>query len=174
MCHIAHVRNQFKSINTFAQSYEIFYNISQGKKNPNVFFGRIKCSLFVKSWFPFTPSILQIWIPTTQKICQFLLKLAQWFWRRRRKYKKSTATTKTTTTDNEQIVIRIAHFIYSNLNTLHQRMLYAKFRWNWPSGSGEEGFFNFVNVFSRFRKCPHEEGFLFAYQQASPTNKETS
>ena len=29
-------------------------------------------------------------------------------------------------------------------------MLCAKFDWNWPSGSGEEDFFNFVNVFSLF------------------------
>ena len=29
-------------------------------------------------------------------------------------------------------------FIWRNLNPLHQRMLCAKFGWNWPSGSGEE------------------------------------
>ena len=42
-------------------------------------------------------------------------------------------------------------FILTNLNPLHQRMLCAKFGWNWPSGSGEEDFFHFVNVFSLFR-----------------------
>ena len=31
-------------------------------------------------------------------------------------------------------------FIWTNLNPLHQRMLCAKFGWNWPSGSGEEDF----------------------------------
>ena len=30
----------------------------------------------------------------------------------------------------------------------HTRMLCAMFGWNWPSGSGEGGFFNVVNVFS--------------------------
>ena len=33
---------------------------------------------------------------------------------------------------------RAWHFIWRNLNPLHQRMLYAKFSWNWPSGSWEE------------------------------------
>ena len=41
-------------------------------------------------------------------------------------------------------------FIWTNLNPLHPRMHCAKFGWNWPSGSGEEEFFNFVNVFSLF------------------------
>ena len=31
-------------------------------------------------------------------------------------------------------------FIWTNLNLLHPRMLYANFGWNWPSGSGEEDF----------------------------------
>ena len=43
------------------------------------------------------------------------------------------------------------HFIWTNLNPLHPRMLCAKFGLNWPSGSGEEDFLNFVNVFSLFR-----------------------
>ena len=29
-------------------------------------------------------------------------------------------------------------FIWTNLDPLHQRILCAKFGWNWPSGSGEE------------------------------------
>ena len=29
-------------------------------------------------------------------------------------------------------------FIWTNLNPTHPRMLYVKFDWNWPSGSGEE------------------------------------
>ena len=39
-------------------------------------------------------------------------------------------------------------FIWINLNSFHPRMHCAKFGWNWPSGSGEEDLFNFVNVFS--------------------------
>ena len=35
---------------------------------------------------------------------------------------------------------RAGPFIWTNLNSLHQRMLCAKFGWNWLSGSGEEDF----------------------------------
>ena len=33
---------------------------------------------------------------------------------------------------------RAGPFIWTNLNPLHPRMLWAKFGWNWPCGSGEE------------------------------------
>ena len=33
---------------------------------------------------------------------------------------------------------RAGSFIWTNLNPLHPRMLFAKFGWNWPSGFGEE------------------------------------
>ena len=36
------------------------------------------------------------------------------------------------------------------LNLLHPKMLCAKFGWNCPSGSWEEDFLNFVNVFSPY------------------------
>ena len=35
---------------------------------------------------------------------------------------------------------RAGPFIWTNLNPLYPRMLWAKFGWNWPSGSGEEDF----------------------------------
>ena len=35
---------------------------------------------------------------------------------------------------------KVGPFIWTNLNPLHPRMLCAKFRWNWPSCSGEEDF----------------------------------
>ena len=35
---------------------------------------------------------------------------------------------------------RTGPFIWTNLNSLHQRMFCAKFGWNWPSGSGEKIF----------------------------------
>ena len=37
-------------------------------------------------------------------------------------------------------------FIWTKLYPLHTRMLCAKFGWNWPSGSGEFFFLNFVDV----------------------------
>ena len=45
---------------------------------------------------------------------------------------------------------RAEHFIWKNLNTLHPRMLCAKFSWNWISGFRRR-FLNFLNVFSPFR-----------------------
>ena len=42
-------------------------------------------------------------------------------------------------------------FIWTKLNPLHPRMLCAKIGRNWLSGSGEEVFFNFINLFSSFR-----------------------
>ena len=42
-------------------------------------------------------------------LCQFWLKLDQWFWRRRWKCEKFTTTTTTMTTENGHILIRKAH-----------------------------------------------------------------
>ena len=52
---------------------------------------------------------------------------------------------------------RVGPFIWTNLNPIHPRILCAKFGWNWLSGSGEEDFFNFVDVFSLFRNYPSLE-----------------
>ena len=38
------------------------------------------------------------------------------------------------------------HFIWTNSNPFHPRILCAMFRWNWPSGSEEEEFFKFSNI----------------------------
>ena len=46
---------------------------------------------------------------------------------------------------------RVWPFIWTYLNSNHPRMFCAKCWWNWPSGSREENFLNFVNVFSLFR-----------------------
>ena len=71
------------------------------------------------------------------------LKLAHWFWRRRfvkfRQYIFAIISPWK----------RVGPFIWTNLNPLHPRMIYAKFGWIWPSGSKED-FLNFVNVFSQF------------------------
>ena len=43
--------------------------------------------------------------------------------------------------------------IWTNLNSLHPRMLCAKLRWNWPCGSGEFFFLNFINIYLLFHNC---------------------
>ena len=46
---------------------------------------------------------------------------------------------------------RTKPFIWTNLNPLHPKMIYAKFGWNLPSSSGEEDFFNLSMYFAQFR-----------------------
>ena len=41
-------------------------------------------------------------------------------------------------------------FIWTNLNSLHPRLLCAKFGWNWPCGSPEEDFSNSSMYFRNF------------------------
>ena len=64
---------------------------------------------------------------------------------------------------------RAGPFIWTNLNPHHQRLLCAKFGWNWSSGS-----FNFVNVFSLF--CNYltvEEGMALCLNKLeSPSPKD--
>ena len=72
---------------------------------------------------------------------QVKLKLAKWFWRRKilsmyYRYFAIISPWK-----------RAGPFIWTNLNPLHLKMLCAKFGWNWPTGSEEEDFLNFVNIF---------------------------
>ena len=57
---------------------------------------------------------------------------------------------------------------------LHLRILYAKFGWNWPNGSGEEEFYIFVNVFSLFcNNLPLQKGgALHLYKLESPSLKD--
>ena len=66
-------------------------------------------------------------------LCQIWLKLPQCFWRRR--FFKSIYFC------NFVIISpgkRTGSFIWTNLNSLHLRMLCAKFGLNWPTGSGDE------------------------------------
>ena len=48
------------------------------------------------------------------------------------------------------LIIIYCFFIWSHLNPLHPRMLCAKIGWIWLSGSREENFFNFLNVYCYF------------------------
>ena len=47
----------------------------------------------------------------------------------------------------------------------------AEFGWNWPIGSGEEDFLNFVNVFSLFRYHLPLENDVVLRLKKSPSNK---
>ena len=54
------------------------------------------------------------------------------------------------------------------------RMLCSKFGWNWPRGSGEGDFYNFVNVFYLFGNYPplEKDGALHLNKYESPSPKD--
>ena len=66
--------------------------------------------------------------------------------------------------------MRIYWFIiWTKLNPVHQRMFCVKFGWNWPSGSGEQNFIYFVNVFSLFLSyLPLEKSGPFIWTNLNP------
>ena len=80
-------------------------------------------------------------------LCQVWLKLAQWL-RRRISFLISTMYFR------HFLIISpwkgAGPFISPNLNPLHPRLHYAKFDWNWPSGSGKEDFLISSMYFSYF------------------------
>ena len=70
MGHIAHLKNQFKSINTFAQSY--IYIVMLNWRDDNLYY------LLFDYW------MVHCEFPSLKDaLCQIWLKLAQWFWIRR-------------------------------------------------------------------------------------------
>ena len=66
-------------------------------------------------------------------------------------------------------------FIWTNSNPLHQRILWAEFHWNWPSGSWEEDFLFIFNIISQFHNyLPLERRrTLHLNQHEFPSTKET-
>ena len=104
-------------------------------------------------------------------LCQVWLKLAQWFWRRRF-FNFVNVFFPTISYICNYLALEKGGALH--LNTLYPRMLCAKFGWNWLSGSGEEEFFNFVDVFSLFRNyLPLEKGGgLYLDNLISPSPKD--
>ena len=116
MGHIAHLRKQFKSINTYD------YIITRIKRR--------KKTLLTLWEFTFS-SFEQNWILFIQKC--FVLRLVEI---------GSVVLEKKIFKFHYFVIIstwkRAGPFIWTNLNPLHPSMLCAKFGWNWPCGSGEE------------------------------------
>ena len=76
-----------------------------------------------------------------------LVEIDQWFWKR----KYLNFINVLSLFPNISPWKKERPFMWTNLNSLHPRMLCAQFGWNWPKGSWEEEFLNFFNVFSIFR-----------------------
>ena len=68
-------------------------------------------------------------------LCKVWLKLAQWFWGRFLNFVNVFSLFY-----NYLCLKKWWPFIWINLSSLHQRILCAKFGWNWPSRSGEGDF----------------------------------
>jgi hypothetical protein len=68
--------------------------------------------------------------PSKDDLCQVWLKLAQWFWRKKN------------LNDHIPFLLFCYYlpwpFIWTNLNSLHPRIICTKFGWFWPAGSGED------------------------------------
>ena len=68
-------------------------------------------------------------------LCQVWLKLAKWFWRIFLNFVNVFSLFR-----NYLPLEKVGPFIWTDLNSLHPRMISAKFTWNWLSGSGKEDF----------------------------------
>ena len=100
-------------------------------------------------------------------LCIVWLKLAQWFWRRR--FLKIVNVFSLFRNYFPLEKRRAIHL--KNLNSLHLRMIYAKFGWNWPSGSREEDFLNLSMYFCNFViLSPWKKAELFIWINLSPLN----
>ena len=128
MGHIAHLRNQFKSINTFAQSYD-HITLIWGKKNNHLLLDQWML-LICTTWVSFTKGCLcQVEIGPVvleEKILNFSSIYFRYF----------------------VIIFPWWPFIWTNMNLYSPKdtLCQFKFGWNWPSG-----FSIFVNVSLLFR-----------------------
>ena len=121
MGHIAHLRKQFKSINT----YDYIITLIKRRRKKTLL---TLCNSLVLH-------LKKLESPSPKDVsCQVWLKLAQWFWRRN----FLNFVNVFSQFRNYLPLERAGPSIWTNLNPLHPRMLCAKFGWNWPSGSGEE------------------------------------
>jgi hypothetical protein len=119
--------------------------------------------------------------PPKDDLCQVWLKLVKWFWRR---FLNDSAHFYDYLHFDWLIIygftspLRIFQkrtwlFIWTNLNSLHPKIICLKFDWIWPAGSGEDFKKNF-NVFLLFHYyLPLEKGYsLHWIKLESPAPKD--
>ena len=98
-------------------------------------------------------------------MCHVLFKMTQWFWRRRllKNLKKVFC--------NYLLFEDMWPCIWTNLNSVHPRMLCAKFGWNWTIGSGEDFFLSFQCNFTISQLSPlWEKAWPFIWTNLNPLN----
>ena len=120
---IGHTWNQFKSINTFAQNYDyIIIDVEM----------RIMSFKLIIDSFLFVKILSHVHQAVRCDMCR--RKLTQWFCRRTfSNFNNVFSLFRNTSPFNGAWP-----YIWTNVNSLHPRMLCSKFGWNWPRGSWEE------------------------------------
>ena len=116
MGHIAHLRKQFKSINTYD------YIITLIKRKKNINFMIMYCFfIWILTQGCFVPKLVEIGSVVLEKIFFISSMYFRYFC--------------------NNLPLEMGWVLYlNNLNPLHPRMHCDKFGWKWPSGSGEEDF----------------------------------
>ena len=123
MGHLAHLRKQLKSINT----YDYIITLFKRRKKPLLSLWELNGSSFEQNWVPFTqgcfvPSLFKIGPVGLDDFLNSIINVFSLF-RIYLPLEKGGA------------------LLWTNLNPLHPRMLCARFGWNWLIGFGEEDFF---------------------------------
>ena len=133
MGHIAHLRKQLKSINTY---YYIITLIKWRKKTPIFNFWDFYGSSFEQTWITFTQRcFVPIWNWPSGSGEEDFSIFSLYF-----RYFVIISPWK-----------KVGPFISTNLSSHYPRIHCAKFGWNWPSGSGEEFFLISSMYFRKFR-----------------------
>ena len=121
MGHIAHLRKQFYSINT----YHYIITLIRRRKNPLSSFWDLHGFLFDQTSIPFTQgcfvqSFVEIVPVVQEKILKFCLCIF--------------------VTSLSSLLGKRHGPSFEQLKCLHPKMHCSKFGWNWPSGPGKEDF----------------------------------
>ena len=118
MDHMAHLRKQFKSINT----YNYIKTLIRKRKTYRLLFENLM-----------VPNLNKLESPSSKvSLCQVSLKLAKWF---------SNFINHVFLLFRNYLPLEKGMVLHlNNLNSLYPKMLCAKFGWNWSSGFGKKTF----------------------------------
>ena len=105
--------------------------------------------LIISPWKRVVPSFEQSWIPFTQEFfVPSLVDISSVVLKKKIFLISSMYFHDVNINSHRE---RAGPFLWWIMNPLHLRMHCAKYGWNWPTGSEEEDFFNFVTIFLLFR-----------------------
>ena len=141
MGHIAHLRNQFKSVNTFVRSYDyIYYKTGLVVQEMKIF--KIRECTFAILLLPLGVKRcgLSFWTSLNPLNPRLLFTKFGWYW----PIVSVEDILKFSMHFRNFVIIspwkKAGPFIWTNQNHLHLKMICSKFDNNWPTSSGEEDF----------------------------------